>query len=45
MEYPRTEDSKPYITAADKKRKWLMGTVGMAAISAAPAGIMSLFVH
>ena len=23
---PGTEDLKPYITAADKKRKWIMGT-------------------
>ena len=25
-EIPGTEDLKPYITAADKKRKWIMGT-------------------
>ena len=35
-----TEDLKPYITAADKARKWLFGTVGMAVIAAALAGIM-----
>ena len=39
---PGTEDLKPYISAADKKRKWIMGTVGMAVISAVLAGIMSL---
>ncbi len=37
-----TEDLKPYITAADKRRKWLAGTVGMAVISAVLAGIMTL---
>ncbi|MBQ8952687.1 MAG: hypothetical protein IJ048_01100 [Clostridia bacterium] len=41
-EIPGTEDLKPYITAADKKRKWIMGTVGMALISAALSGVMSL---
>ena len=25
-EIPGTEDLKPYITAADKKRKWIIGT-------------------
>ena len=39
---PGTEDPRPYITAKDKQRKWLMGTVGMAAVSAALAGIMAL---
>ena len=39
---PGTEDLKPYITAADKRRKWLAGTVGMAVISAVLAGIMTL---
>ena len=29
-----TEDLKPYITAKDKGKKWLFGTVGMAVISA-----------
>ena len=39
---PGTEDLRPYITAKDKKKKWIMGTVGMAAVSAALAGIMAL---
>ena len=39
---PGTEDLRPYITAADKRRKWIMGTVGMAALSAVLAGIMAL---
>ena len=39
---PGTEDLRPYIAAKDKQRKWLMGTVGMAAVSAALAGIMAL---
>ena len=38
-----TEDLKPYITAKDKQKKWLFGTVGMAVISAALAAIMMLF--
>lgn len=40
---PGTEDLKPYINAQDKKRKWLFGTVGMAVIAAALAGIMAIF--
>ena len=39
---PGTEDLKPYITADDKKKKWLFGTVGMAVISAILSGIMCL---
>ncbi|MDO4853562.1 MAG: hypothetical protein Q4A88_09135 [Clostridia bacterium] len=39
---PGTEDLRPYIKAADKKRKWLFGTVGMLLISAALAGIMAV---
>jgi len=39
---PGTEDLRPYITKADKKRKWLMGTAGMAFISAVISGIMIL---
>ena len=31
---PGTEDLMPYITAKDKTKKWLFGTVGMAVISA-----------
>ena len=42
---PGTEDLKPYITARDKAKKWLFGTVGMAVISAALAAIMSVFIH
>ena len=40
---PGTEDLKPYITAKDKAKKWLFGTVGMAVISAALAAVMMLF--
>ena len=42
---PGTEDLKPYITAKDKQKKLLFGTVGMAVIAAILAGIMTLFVH
>ena len=42
---PGTEDLKPYINAAAKRKKWLFGTVGMVVISAALSGIMLLFVH
>ena len=42
---PGTEDLKPYITAKDKAKKWLFGTVGMAVISAALAAIMMLFIE
>ena len=35
-----TEDLKPYITAKDKQKKWLFGTVGMAVIAAVLARIM-----
>ena len=42
---PGTEDLKPYINAAAKRRKWLFGTVGMVVISAVLSGIMLLFVH
>ncbi len=40
-----TEDLKPYITARDKCKKWLFGTVGMAVIAAALSGMMLLFVR
>ena len=40
---PGTEDLKPYITAKEKAKKWLFGTIGMAVISAALAAIMMLF--
>ena len=42
---PGTEDLKPYITAKDKGKKWLFGTIGMAVISAALAAIMMLFME
>ena len=42
---PGTEDLKPYITAADKRKKWTFGTIGMAAISAVLAGIMALILR
>lgn len=42
---PGTEDLKPYITAADKRKKWAFGTIGMAAISAVLAGIMTLILR
>ena len=41
---PGTEDLMPYITTKDKRRKWLMGTAGMAVIAAILAGMMLLFV-
>lgn len=40
-----TEDLKPYITAKDKCRKWLFGTVGMVVISALLSAIMMIFIH
>lgn len=40
---PGTEDLQPYITKADKRRKWMSGTVGMAAISLVLAGIGTFF--
>ena len=39
---PGTEDLRPYITAEDKKKKWITGTVGMALIAAALSGLMVL---
>ena len=39
------EDLKPYITAKDKAKKWLFGTVGMAVISAVLATIMMTFIR
>ena len=36
---PGTEDLMPYISKADKQKKWLFGTVGMAAISLFLAGL------
>lgn len=37
-----TEDLKPYISSKEKCQKWLIGTVGMAIVSAALSGIMLL---
>ena len=37
---PGTEDLRPYITARDKVKKWIFGTVGMAVISAVLSGMM-----
>ena len=42
---PCTEDLRPYITARDKQRKWIMGTVGMAVIAAVLSGIMALILR
>lgn len=39
---PGTEDLRPYITAQDKKRKWLFGTLGLAVIAAILSGVMAL---
>ena len=39
---PGTEDLRPYITAKDKKKKWIMGTAGMALLAALLSGIMAL---
>lgn len=42
---PGTEEFKPYISNKAKVFKWLMGTVGMAVISAILSCIMTLFIH
>ena len=39
---PGTEDLRPYITAEDKKKKWIIGTAGMALLAAILSGIMAL---
>ena len=36
---PGTEDLMPYISKADKQKKWLFGTLGMAMISLLLAGL------
>ena len=36
---PGTEDLMPYISKADKQKKWLFGTIGMAVFSLALTGI------
>ena len=41
---PGTEDLKPYITAHDRRKKWIFGTAGMAVISAVLAGVMALII-
>ena len=42
---PGTEDLKLYITAKNKQKKWLFGTVGMAVIAAVLAAMMTAFIH
>lgn len=42
---PGTEDLKPYISAADKRRKWLFGTVGMVVIAAILSGLAALCIR
>ena len=42
---PGTEDLKPYISTADKKRKWIMGTAGMALISAVLSAVMCMIIR
>ena len=42
---PGTEDLRPYITAKDKGKKWMFGTVGMAVLAAVLSGIMTLFLR
>ena len=39
---PGTEDLRPYITAQDKRTKWIMGTLGIAFLAAALSGGMAL---
>ena len=39
---PGTEDLKPYITAKDKRKKWIFSTVGMAVIAAVLSAIMAV---
>lgn len=39
---PGTEDLMPYISKADKQKKWLFGTVGMTVLSLVLAGIGTL---
>jgi len=42
---PGTEDLRPYITAKDKKKKWIMGTAGMALLAAILSGIMAVILQ
>ena len=39
---PGSEDLMPYISPGDRRFKWIFGTVGMATIAAALAGIMAV---
>ena len=39
---PGTEELMPYISKADKRKKWFAGTVGMAGIAVILAGIGTL---
>ena len=39
---PGTEDLRPYISAKDKKQKWIMGTAGMALLAVILSEIMTL---
>ena len=40
---PGTEDLRPYITGKDRKKKWILGTAGMAVLSAVLSGVMCMF--
>ena len=42
---PGTEDLRPNITAKDKRKKWLFGTVGMVVIAAALSAAMMIFIR
>lgn len=42
---PGTEDLKPYISAAARRRKWLFGTAGMVVIAVILSAGMLLFVR
>ena len=37
--------SQTVVTAADKRRKWIFGTVGIAVTAAILSGIMLIFIH
>ena len=40
---PGTEDLRPYITAQNKKQKWIMATVVWTVIAGILSGMISLF--
>ena len=42
---PGTEDLKPYISARDKRKKWLLSTVGVAFMAAVLSGIATIFIR